>query len=220
MNTVAIKLQDLEIAILGNLPYGKCSHLTEKIMSFVHDSAQAGMPVSKVSAPCVCLEDSLYTVWISGDGAMSGESDYNLWLVESDDSLGESEIYDCANNCYVSGKVIDYSSLFSYLRCFFTLRNRNRSDSFHRLTCIFSGANERIRTADLRITSALLYQLSHVGNTASLRSARMKYTERAAGLQGADVRFLHISTARSNGAFKRAQIAHSDRVRAELSHAG
>ena len=27
----------------------------------------------------------------------------------------------------------------------------------------FSGANERIRTADLRITSALLYQLSHVG---------------------------------------------------------
>ena len=25
------------------------------------------------------------------------------------------------------------------------------------------GANERIRTADLRITSALLYQLSHVG---------------------------------------------------------
>ncbi len=27
----------------------------------------------------------------------------------------------------------------------------------------FDGANERIRTADLRITSALLYQLSHVG---------------------------------------------------------
>ena len=25
------------------------------------------------------------------------------------------------------------------------------------------GANERIRTADLRITNALLYQLSHVG---------------------------------------------------------
>ena len=29
----------------------------------------------------------------------------------------------------------------------------------------FRGANERIRTADLRITSALLYQLSHVGET-------------------------------------------------------
>ena len=29
----------------------------------------------------------------------------------------------------------------------------------------FCGANERIRTADLRITSALLYQLSHVGKT-------------------------------------------------------
>ena len=26
------------------------------------------------------------------------------------------------------------------------------------------GANDRIRTGDLRITSALLYQLSHVGN--------------------------------------------------------
>ena len=34
------------------------------------------------------------------------------------------------------------------------------------------GANERIRTADLRITSALLYQLSHVGicNAGALRS--------------------------------------------------
>lgn len=31
------------------------------------------------------------------------------------------------------------------------------------LTCANSGANERIRTADLRITSALLYQLSHIG---------------------------------------------------------
>lgn len=28
---------------------------------------------------------------------------------------------------------------------------------------LIRGANERIRTADLRITSALLYQLSHVG---------------------------------------------------------
>ena len=27
----------------------------------------------------------------------------------------------------------------------------------------FRGADERIRTADLRITSALLYQLSHIG---------------------------------------------------------
>ncbi len=31
----------------------------------------------------------------------------------------------------------------------------------------FDGANERIRTADLRITSALLYQLSHVGVSTS-----------------------------------------------------
>lgn len=30
------------------------------------------------------------------------------------------------------------------------------------LTC---GANDRTRTGDLRITSALLYQLSHVGNS-------------------------------------------------------
>lgn len=36
---------------------------------------------------------------------------------------------------------------------------------FHLPTCGNSGANERIRTADLRITSALLYQLSHVGET-------------------------------------------------------
>lgn len=34
-----------------------------------------------------------------------------------------------------------------------------------------SGANERIRTADLRITSALLYQLSHVGKSASCEAA-------------------------------------------------
>ena len=33
------------------------------------------------------------------------------------------------------------------------------------------GANERIRTADLRITSALLYQLSHVGESASCEAA-------------------------------------------------
>ena len=31
----------------------------------------------------------------------------------------------------------------------------------------FSGANERTRTADLRITSALLYQLSHIGKSAA-----------------------------------------------------
>ena len=39
------------------------------------------------------------------------------------------------------------------------------------------GANERIRTADLRITSALLYQLSHVGicNAGALRSPTVVY---------------------------------------------
>ena len=31
------------------------------------------------------------------------------------------------------------------------------------LTLYLSGANDRTRTGDLRITSALLYQLSHVG---------------------------------------------------------
>ncbi len=31
------------------------------------------------------------------------------------------------------------------------------------LTLCFAGANDRTRTGDLRITSALLYQLSHVG---------------------------------------------------------
>ena len=36
---------------------------------------------------------------------------------------------------------------------------------------------------DLRITSALLYQLSHVGVTASLRSANTQYTERCSDLQ-------------------------------------
>ena len=51
------------------------------------------------------------------------------------------------------------------------LRKQSRSGNSHRLTCIFSGANERIRTADLRITSALLYQLSHVGKSASCEAA-------------------------------------------------
>ena len=32
-------------------------------------------------------------------------------------------------------------------------------------TRIIRGANDRTRTGDLRITSALLYQLSHVGNS-------------------------------------------------------
>ena len=49
--------------------------------------------------------------------------------------------------------------------------------------CIVSGANERIRTADLRITSALLYQLSHVGMCVS-PNAKMKYSGCAARMQG------------------------------------
>ena len=37
----------------------------------------------------------------------------------------------------------------------------------------FDGANERIRTADLRITSALLYQLSHIGKMQFRRTRRL-----------------------------------------------
>lgn len=48
---------------------------------------------------------------------------------------------------------------------------------------VFYGANERIRTADLRITSALLYQLSHVG-ARTLSSAGMQYTQPSGNLQG------------------------------------
>ena len=38
---------------------------------------------------------------------------------------------------------------------------------------MFNGANERIRTADLRITSALLYQLSHIGKMQFRRTWRL-----------------------------------------------
>ena len=41
-------------------------------------------------------------------------------------------------------------------------KKKGQSD-FLTLTCSFNGANGRTRTGDLRITSALLYHLSHVG---------------------------------------------------------
>ena len=50
------------------------------------------------------------------------------------------------------------------------------------------GANDRIRTGDLRFTRALLYQLSHVG-TGFLRSANMNYTEEPVVSQGANATF-------------------------------
>ena len=42
---------------------------------------------------------------------------------------------------------------------------------------VFNGANERIRTADLRITSALLYQLSHIGKMQFRRTRRLIITK-------------------------------------------
>lgn len=44
-----------------------------------------------------------------------------------------------------------------------TIKQKERSERFITLTCSFNGANGRTRTGDLRITSALLYHLSHVG---------------------------------------------------------
>ena len=46
----------------------------------------------------------------------------------------------------------------------------------------FCGANERTRTADLRITSALLYQLSHIGKS-TFSSADTQYNADAWPLQ-------------------------------------
>lgn len=109
MNTVEVKFQDTEIAILGNLSFEECSCLVGKIMAFLQDASENGMPVKRVSVPCVNLEASLYTVSISGDGAMSGERDYNLWLIEGGGESDKPEIYDCVNACYISGEVVDYS---------------------------------------------------------------------------------------------------------------
>lgn len=109
MNTVEVKFQDMEITILGNLSFEECSCLVKKIMAFVQDTSENGMPVKRVSAPCVNLENSLYTVSISGDGAMPGERDYNLWLIEAGGESDKPEIYDCVNACYISGEVVDYS---------------------------------------------------------------------------------------------------------------
>lgn len=44
-------------------------------------------------------------------------------------------------------------------------KKQSRPRNFFRSLQLFDGADERIRTADLRITSALLYQLSHIGIT-------------------------------------------------------
>ena len=41
-----------------------------------------------------------------------------------------------------------------------TIKQKERSERFITLTCSFNGANGRTRTGDLRITNALLYQLS------------------------------------------------------------
>ncbi len=40
---------------------------------------------------------------------------------------------------------------------------RKKQASQQATDLVFTGADERTRTADLRITSALLYQLSHIG---------------------------------------------------------
>ena len=44
-----------------------------------------------------------------------------------------------------------------------TIKQKKGQSDFRTLTCSFNGANGRTRTGDLRITSALLYHLSHVG---------------------------------------------------------
>ena len=49
---------------------------------------------------------------------------------------------------------------------------------------MLNGANGRTRTGDLRITSALLYQLSHVGMHRFKREAPKKYSQEPARLQG------------------------------------
>jgi hypothetical protein len=41
----------------------------------------------------------------------------------------------------------------------------------HLLALVATGADERSRTPDLRITNALLYQLSYIGNPDRLRRA-------------------------------------------------
>ena len=72
---------------------------------------------------------------------------------------------------------------------------------------MFSGANERIRTADLRITSALLYQLSHVGAWLQ-NEANTQYTETPYALQEGGAKF--ISAGRSGvPAFQSRQRPHT-----------
>ena len=56
---------------------------------------------------------------------------------------------------------------------------------------MFSGANERIRTADLRITSALLYQLSHVGVRLQ-NEANTQYTETSCAPQEGGAKFISV----------------------------
>ena len=63
---------------------------------------------------------------------------------------------------------------------------------------MFSGANERIRTADLRITSALLYQLSHVGVRLQ-NEANTQYTETFCAPQEGGAKFqVHPSGVRAS----------------------
>ena len=63
-------------------------------------------------------------------------------------------------------------------------RKAKRSGGESHLTCMLNGANGRTRTGDLRITSALLYQLSHVGMHRFKREAPKKYSQEPAPLQG------------------------------------
>lgn len=42
----------------------------------------------------------------------------------------------------------------------------------------FFGADDRIRTGDLRFTRALLYQLSHIGNTQNCVLTKYSQTEK------------------------------------------
>ncbi len=48
------------------------------------------------------------------------------------------------------------------------LRAKSKKDSLYGLSFLMSGAGNRSRTYDLRITNALLYQLSYAGKVRGL----------------------------------------------------
>ena len=99
----------------------------------------------------------LWTLQIDDIGGAAGEESQARQGGRARPLLSWQDVQELDENCRMK----------SFLKKRDVRSVNEKSPGDKRLTCENSGADERTRTADLRITSALLYQLSHIGKCAS-----------------------------------------------------